>query len=113
MKRIKQPKIIETRLVPRRFSVNVFGTIWTRKASVVDSRLINHELIHTAQMREMLYLPFYLWYVVEWLVRLLQYGNWYKAYENISFEREAYANDSNPAYLRYRSRNAWFRRLLR
>jgi hypothetical protein len=40
-------------------------------------------------MKEMLYIPFYLWYGVEWLVKLFCKGN---AYRNISFEREAYDN---------------------
>jgi hypothetical protein len=40
-------------------------------------------------MKEMLYIPFYLWYGVEWLIKLLCKGN---AYRNLSFEREAYDN---------------------
>ena len=47
---------------------------------------------HTAQMKEMLYIFFYLWYVVEWIIRLFMKGN---AYRNISFEREAYSNEDD------------------
>ena len=50
-------------------------------------------------MREMLYVFFYLWYLIEWLIRLCMKGN---AYRNISFEREAYANDKDMEYLRNR-----------
>ena len=35
----------------------------------------NHERIHAAQQRELLYLPFFLWYVAEWLVLLLKSGS--------------------------------------
>ena len=51
-----------------------------------------HEKIHIAQQKEMLVIPFYLWYFIEWLVRLFKKGN---AYQNISFEREAYVNEYN------------------
>jgi hypothetical protein len=40
-------------------------------------------------MKEILYIPFYLWYGVEWLIKLFYKGN---AYRNLSFEREAYDN---------------------
>ena len=66
--------------------------------------MINHEAIHTAQMKEMLYILFYLWYVVEWIVRLFGKGN---AYRNISFEREAYINEKNKNYLTERKMYNW------
>jgi len=67
--------------------------------------LINHERIHLRQQIEMGLLLFYVWYVVEFLVRWLQYGQRYRAYLNISFEREAYKNDKNLNYLK--TRKAW------
>ena len=60
-----------------------------------DVILINHEKIHLKQQRELLILPFYIWYICEWLFRTLLYLNSYRAYQNISFEREAYANENN------------------
>lgn len=63
---------------------------------------MNHEAIHTAQMKELLYIFFYLIYGVEWMVRLVQYRNSKEAYYNISFEREAYVNDDNLNYLKTR-----------
>ena len=65
---------------------------------------INHEAIHTTQMKEMLYIFFYVWYIIEWGIRLFMKGN---AYRNISFEREAYANQNNLSYLNTRKRYAW------
>ncbi|MEM8848390.1 MAG: hypothetical protein AAGD17_14925, partial [Bacteroidota bacterium] len=64
-----------------------------------DEVLINHERIHLRQQRELLIVPFYLLYVAEWILRTILYLNSYRAYQNISFEREAYANEKNPKYL--------------
>lgn len=64
-----------------------------------DSTLINHERIHLRQQRELLLLPFFLLYAAEWLLRAIWLQNGYLAYKNLSFEREAYANEDNPYYL--------------
>lgn len=96
------PKIIISRLAPKKYVVNLFGTIWTRDIKSVNKRLLNHELIHTAQQKELLWIPFYIIYLIEWLYRLIQHHHWDTAYRAISFEREAYANDSNPNYLKTR-----------
>ena len=65
--------------------------------------LVNHEKIHLRQQLELLILPFFIWYLLEYLVRLVQYQNANLAYRNISFEREAYSNESNLDYLENRS----------
>ncbi|RKR15362.1 hypothetical protein CLV91_1447 [Maribacter vaceletii] len=67
-----------------------------------DIVLINHEKIHLKQQQELLILPFYIWYITEWLLRSVFYLNTYKAYQNISFEREAYYNENNLDYLNQR-----------
>ena len=85
-------------------AINLFGVMFVRKGVRITDRLINHESIHTAQMKEMLYLGFYLWYGIEWFVKLIKYRNGYKAYRNISFEREAYDNEGNINYLDGRKR---------
>ena len=104
--------IVRSRLIPEGICVNIFGTFWTRDKSWIDKYVINHERIHTAQQKELLFLPFYILYVVEWLIRLLQYRDRKKAYMNISFEREAYAHGSNFGYLATRKPFAW-RKFLR
>jgi hypothetical protein len=68
-----------------------------------DTVLINHERIHLRQQLELLVLPFYIWYLLEYFLRLLQYRNHQQAYFNISFEREAYKNEKNLNYLKQRS----------
>lgn len=99
--------IVKSRLIPKGICVNLFGTFWTRDTSWIDKYVINHERIHTAQQRELLFIPFYILYLTEWLVRFGQYHNWYDAYMNISFEREAYANGHNLNYLPKRKIFEW------
>jgi len=53
----------------------------------VSLATLMHEGIHKDQQEEMLYIFFYLWYFVEWLIKLVIYGKY--AYWNLSFEREA------------------------
>jgi hypothetical protein len=64
---------------------------------------VNHERIHMRQQLEMLVIPFFIWYIIEFLIRLGQFKKWSLAYRNISFEREAYANEKNMDYLKNRS----------
>ena len=70
-----------------------------------DDQTIRHEMIHAKQQLEMMILPFYVWYLIEWLIRLVI--NWKMAYMSVSFEREAYRNDENSEYLTGRKRLAW------
>jgi hypothetical protein len=72
------------------------------KNDKLDKVLINHEKIHIRQQLELLILPFYLWYCMEYLFRLFQYKDRKKAYFKISFEREAYANEKDLNYLKKR-----------
>lgn len=105
-------KVIYNNLIPFKgfAAINLLGFVFARKEyGALSEKTLNHEAIHTAQMREMLYLPFYLWYVVEWLVKLVRYGK--QAYQNISFEREAYGHDRDPDYLSSRQRYEWFKLL--
>lgn len=64
--------------------------------------LLNHEKIHIRQQLELLVLPFFLWYFLEYLIRLIQYKDRSKAYRNISFEKEAYTNECDQNYLQKR-----------
>lgn len=103
-------KVIQNRVLPfgrRYYAINLFGVTFAK--GPVDDLTVNHELIHTAQMKEMLYVFFYIWYGMEWFVRLLQTGNSFRAYHSISFEREAYAHGDDLGYLKRRRHFAWRR----
>ncbi len=67
-----------------------------------DPVFINHERIHLKQQQELLVLPFYLLYLSEFGLRFIKYRNVYKAYRNISFEREAYENELDLEYCKTR-----------
>ena len=107
------------------------GILFVRGNAKIDDVTMNHERIHSKQYVEtditfaILLLPlifiglwwlwltlsvfaFYIWYIIEWLIRLFMKGN---AYRNISFEREAYSNEDDVIYLEDRKRFAWFKYL--
>lgn len=98
-------KIIINNIIPfKGFKcINLFGILFCRKQ--LDKIDINHEAIHTKQMQEMLYIPFYIWYIIEYLIKLFK-GN---AYRNLSFEREAYNNQYNLNYLNNRKHYSWIK----
>lgn len=105
-------KIIYNKLIPfgAFTTINLFGVLFTKEP--LSERVVNHEYIHAMQMRELLFVPFYLWYLCEWLVRLVQYRNAFVAYKNICFEREAFACQSIPDY-RHKRRSFAFVHYLR
>lgn len=63
---------------------------------------MNHEKIHLKQQVELLIIFFFIWYFFEYFIRLIKYGDSYKAYNRICFEREAYANERNIKYISQR-----------
>lgn len=96
-------KLIYNNIIPFKGfkAINLFGLCFVRNGMKMSDKDINHEKIHTSQMKELLYLPFYLLYFGEWVVRLFMKGN---AYRNISFEKEAYTNENDLTYLTRRKR---------
>lgn len=106
-------KVIYNNIIPFRdfTAMNLFGFIFAREEyKPLSKRTLNHEAIHTAQMKELLYVGFYLWYVIEWLVKLFIYGK--EAYRNVSFEREAYQYAGYEGYLSIRKRYRWIQLII-
>lgn len=103
-------KIIYNSLIPfPGFSaMNLFGIMFARKEykGRLNEYTINHESIHTEQMKELGFVPFYIIYLIEWFIRLFMKGN---AYRNISFEQEAYEHDRDLSYLENRKRYNWLK----
>lgn len=97
-------KIIRNKYIPfpGYKCINLFGILFVKNNAKIDEVTLNHEKIHSAQIKELLYIFFYMWYVIEWMIRLIRYRDSYKAYRSLSFEREAYANDRNLTYLENR-----------
>lgn len=88
-------------------AINLFGIIFARKGYRLGQVELNHERIHTQQMIEMLFVFFYLFYLIEWLIKLVYYRDFMKAYRSISFEREAYNFQRDLYYLKKRRAFAW------
>lgn len=96
-------KIVHIKRIPISggfYAINILGVIFsTGPLSPVD---LNHERIHTVQQRELLFVFFYLWYVIEWAVLWLKYRDHVKAYFHIRFEKEAYRHEADLTYLKHR-----------
>lgn len=99
-------KVIYNKVIPLKGyrCVNLFGVLFVREGCTMSSTDYNHEAIHTAQMKELLYVPFYLLYALEWLWHLARLRNTKAAYRAISFEKEAYAHEGESAYLKARKK---------
>lgn len=114
-------KIIRNKYIPFKGfrAINLFGVLFVRGNAEITERVIRHETIHTKQMQEMLYIFFYLWYCIEYVYRVFWYA-WKKnkskaesaklaksPYHALSFEREAYANETKVGYPSYRKFWNW------
>ena len=103
--------IIKNKILPfkRYRAMTIWPLLFVRSDVEVGPVLIRHEEIHGRQQREMLLVGFYVWYVIEWLFRAVQYGSWHIGYKNISFEREAYFFEGDVGYLDRRKLWSWTR----
>lgn len=98
-------KVIYSKYLPVKGfrAINLFGVIFARSDEPrLTKQILNHEKIHSRQMTELLVIGFYVWYILEWLIRWIIYKDSMKAYRNICFEREAFDNDTNPHFLEER-----------
>lgn len=105
-------KIVYNRRFPLRpfWAINICGLVFCREdVGRLTTVAKNHEYIHSLQQREMGYIGFFVWYGVEWLVRLFRYRNAMQAYRTIGFEREAYAMERDLHYAERRRHFSWLR----
>lgn len=77
-----------------------------------DKEIINHERIHLRQQLELLIIPFYLLYLINYLINLFRFKNHHAAYRNIIFEKESYQNERNLNYLKKGNWFGWVKLLL-
>jgi hypothetical protein len=73
--------------------------------------LMNHERIHYKQQIELGILFFFLWYIVEFCINWFKLRDKQQAYHAISFEQEAYENETDLAYLKNRKGYAFVKYL--
>ena len=98
---------ISKHFVPKGFNgITLFPFIFLTHNQLKNNKtLIHHEKIHLQQQKELLIIFFYIFYGLEWCIKLIKYRNRYLAYLNLSFEREAYQNQHNLNYLK--TRKTW------
>ena len=113
-------KIIYNSIIPFKgfLAINLFGILFVRdeyKKYGLTKSTINHESIHTEQIKELGYIFFYILYFIEWLIKIpfswfmkkpRGVTNW--AYKSISFEQEAFYNSKDYTYLDNRKHYSWF-----
>jgi hypothetical protein len=97
-------RIIRNNIIPIKGfkAINLFGVLFVRGDAKINDVTFMHESIHTAQMKELLYIFFYLFYIVDWLIGLAAHLDFNRAYRDICFEKEAYANEKDLDYLKKR-----------
>lgn len=96
--------LVNKYLIPKGFrGLTLYPFVFFKYPNDKDNTVfVNHERIHLRQQIELLILPFFIWYIFEFLFFLLKYSNKNRAYRSISFEREAYSHESDLDYLKKR-----------
>jgi hypothetical protein len=129
---------IKTKILPPGFSAITLWPVVLIHPDEADNEIMRqHEEIHLRQWTELMlvswafqavayfaldiysfwwllaigYLSRYLWYLIEWLVKLIIYRDWMWAYLSISFEREANNWERWPDYLKTRKHFYWLKYL--
>jgi hypothetical protein len=93
--------IIKGLFLPKIGGIALFPFILLREKTPSET-LVHHERIHIRQQLELLVIPFYIWYALEWLVHFIRVKDFWEAYRLISFEKEAYTQEADLAYLKNR-----------
>ncbi len=106
-------------------AINLWGILFVKNNAKIDDVTINHESIHSRQLVEVMIasvlisilfiiggqwwigalitlFSYYIWYVIEYMIRLIITGSQIEAYRGMSFEKEAYRNEGNMLYLNSR-----------
>lgn len=100
-------KLIYNKIIPwQGFKyINIGGLIFTRSKRLTDKNNwnpddYNHEAIHSAQWKELLYIFYPIAYLLGWIFAGFKYR------QNV-FEKEAFENEDNLNYLKTRKFWAW------
>ena len=103
-------KVVRTRLAQRKMML-IGRWLLVKPSYKLTQQDFTHEGIHLAQQRELAYIGFYLWYTVEFIIKLMLTWKWQMAYLSVSFEQEAYENENNNEYISQRFSYQWFKYL--
>lgn len=97
-------------------AITIFPWIFIRKElkSKYTEEVHRHETTHGYQQLELLWLLFFVWYVVEWFLKIPFCGfSGKRAYKSISFEREAFDHENDADYNDNRKHYAWVKKVFR
>lgn len=107
---MKIVRIKNTKLFPQGYKAITIGPfVFTKPTTKLDPIDLNHEAIHWEQEKEMFVIFFYIWYVLEYLIKVIVKFSFSEAYKDISFEKEAYLNEENLTYIENRKHYKWFK----
>lgn len=87
--------MIHTRRFPAKgfHAITLFPVVFYNDG-VLTEREVRHETVHLCQQEALLVVPFYLLYLLFWLVNLIRFRSFHRAYRAIPFERSAYRLES-------------------
>ena len=117
-------KVIKNNIIPFGYAkyINLFGFIFTKSDNLILSpETENHESIHILQMKYLLYILFYIFYGIEWVIKIIpsilsdrgRFGILQYAYRSVSFEQQAYYNQYNLNYLKTANPYEWVKYIFR
>ena len=98
--------VLLSKVTPINVWANSFA-FWVWCRGEMSDRTKRHETIHYLQQRELLMVVQWVLYGLFHIIGLIKYRDGQTAYYENPFEREAYANDENPNYLKERKPYAW------
>lgn len=124
-------KLKYSKLIPfgKYYAITIFNNLFRREKyrnKPISKTTFNHESIHLQQELDFVFgcealytfggCIFYILYFIEWLFKAIlsicTLGR-IKAYRSISFEQEAYNNQTNLEYLKNRKRFNWVKYILK
>ncbi len=94
--------LVKISMFMRIAGITLYPFIILRERYKRDKIILNHEMIHIEQQKELLVLFFYIFYILEFILKGF-------SYDKISFEREAVANKKDLNYLSKRKRYSFLK----
>lgn len=120
---MRKIKIIYNNIIPVKgyCAITICYWIFARKkyeAAGLSDTTLNHESCHMAQQDDFIIpvlrnIIFYLWYLLEWIIKLPSALFGYDPYMSVSFEQEAYNNEKDLEYLNHRKKFSWLQYLFK
>ena len=114
---IKLKKVLSS-IIPFKgyLAMTIYPWVFIRKdiAQKYTPTANRHETTHAYQQLECLWVLFFIWYLIEWFIKIpICFFVGKDAYKSISFEQEAYYTQGNVEYNKNRKHYAWIKYIFR